>query len=578
MKRNRVRVFAVIILLYFSFGMYKLMDIQLISPETYGPEKVNLLEESVKQRSSQITLSNGRGYFLDRNNQALNRSKTKDVVIFPFVASMKLSPSMEQMLETTSVNWKDKLVQSKKPLYLSELGDIQITNDMYDNVQNESIPGIVAVERTVENDELLASHVVGIVRANSDEFKSRYEESLEYNEQPVGISGLEKAFDPFLLSKDEQKLMYHVDAKGDPLLGLDFRYQGESDPFYPVKVQTTLDLDKQTMLEGIIDKQGITKGGAVLLDVETREVLAMVSRPSFDPKEPYKDNHLSNQMLISHFPGSIFKTVIAAAAIEQSEDSLHKQYDCDKNLYGDSPSDRTLGMLNFEESFAQSCNFTFGSIAIDMMKEDQAIIEKYAEKLGLVHPVGWKGDIFHYNNFKQLPEEESGNIWGDDQDRYVDRAIAQTAIGQKEVKVTPLAIANMMVTIANNGVKGEVKIVDKLLYNNGTTMQEFKPHGQVKDSIKASTAKELQNLLKGVVDNGTGASLNAFPVSGKSGTAETGRENQYHHWFAGYFPTDKPKYALVVVDLDQSSGQAKTYPVYYDSVESLLNHDSFAQN
>ncbi|MDL4841460.1 peptidoglycan D,D-transpeptidase FtsI family protein [Aquibacillus rhizosphaerae] len=571
MNKTRVQVCIGILLLFFGFAIYKLIDIQLVSPESYGPEQVNLLEESVNQRTSQITLSSGRGIFVDRDNQPLNTSLKKDIIIFPFVQSIELTPTIEDTLNSFDENWENKLGKKDEAVYLSDLVDQEITDSIYNIINKASIPGIVAVERNVPGELLIASHLLGVIRSNEEEYRVRYEENTTSNHaQPIGISGLEKTFDPFLISENDQKLMYHVDAKGDPLLGLDIRFQGKNDPFYPIQVQTTIDTGIQSLTEEILDKHGLIKGGVVLLDVDTQEVLAMASRPSIDQSDPFNNNSINNQMLTAHYPGSVFKTVVAAAAMESNINLLDENYNCSLDLYGEGTAERDLGVLNFSQSFAQSCNYTFGLLANQLMTENRSILESYADKLGLLTSVGWEGDLYHFDNFKQLPEEEEGNVWGNEEDRYVERAIAQTAIGQKEVKVTPLAIANMMATIANNGVKGEVKVVDQLLYNNGTTMTKFAPHANIDNSIKGETAKQLQQLLAAVVQNGTGQRLSGLQIAGKSGTAQTGREDQYHHWFAGFFPVENPEYAMVVVDLDQSTEKAKTYQVYKEITTSLL--------
>ncbi|WP_226036983.1 peptidoglycan D,D-transpeptidase FtsI family protein [Aquibacillus saliphilus] len=570
MKKSRVYICALTITLFICFVIYKLADIQLLSTESYGPEQVNLLEESVKQRSSEISLSNGRGVFLDRANKRLNNESKKDIVLFPFVHSLDLPESLRAKLDILIPDWRTHIEREKKPVYLSDIISTDVSTSLYEEAKQANITGIVAVERTIFLDPLIASHTLGIVRENSEEYKSRYEASGNgADSTPIGISGLEKTFDSFLVSTSDETLKYHVDARGNPLLGLNLRYQGTGDYFYPVKVQTTIDSDIQYMTEQVIDQHQITKGGLVLLDIETRDVLAMVSRPKIDESNPYSDNTLQNQMLTAEFPGSIFKTVVAAAAIEQSPLSLERTYDCDNNLYGDDTAARTLGILNFQESFALSCNFAFGEIAKVLMHADKEILEKYADKMGLLEPVGWSGDLYHFEQFSQFPEEEQGTIWGNNEDKFVERAILQTAIGQKEVKITPLAIANMMATIANNGVKGQVRIAKKILYNNGTTMMEFKPMIKQENLINKETALQLKRMLIDVVENGTGQSLKGARVAGKSGTAETGRNGENHYWFAGFFPSEKPKYALVVVDLDQISGESKNYQVFQEIATNL---------
>ncbi|WP_407269526.1 peptidoglycan D,D-transpeptidase FtsI family protein [Radiobacillus sp. PE A8.2] len=569
MKKTRVYFFSVCLLILFVFILYKLADIQLISTENYGEEQVNLLDNSVNQRTTEIKLSSGRGVFLDNLGVPLNNVIQKDIVVFPFVSTIELPEKVRDKLSHADLDWKEKLANVDEAIYLSKLLDTSIQEGLYTTVKEEAIPGLVAVERTVQGDPELASHLLGIVRSNPQEFQARYDDEKN---QPLGISGLEQTFDSFLQSKNEEKLMYHVDAKGSPLFGLSLRYLGQQDHFYPLKIQTTIDATMQQIAEEVIDEHQLEKGGLVLLDVKTRDVLAMVSRPKIDSNQPYINNTVENQMLVRHFPGSVFKTVVAAAAIEQQHNSIDKSYDCNLDLYGEGTANRELGVLNFAESFAQSCNYTFAKIGNQLVATDPTILETYADKLGLIGTTGWVGDLFHFSEFKQFPEEEQGIIWGNDEDRYVPRAIAQTSIGQKEVKVTPLALANMAATIAQDGKYKEVRAVAKILYKDGTTMANFPSHQRPNQGINVDTAKQLQQLLAGVVDNGTGSSFSELPVAGKSGTAETGISGNTNHWFVGYFPRENPQYAMAVVDLKQTSRQALNYKIFHDVVTKLLDN------
>ncbi|MBM7569577.1 peptidoglycan D,D-transpeptidase FtsI family protein [Aquibacillus albus] len=573
MKISRVQLSACLLFLFFCFLIYKLADIQLISTENYGPNNVNLLEESVDQRSSEIILSSGRGIILDRNKEPLSYGEVKDIVLFPFVSSIELPEDIEKILYTIDVQWKSKLVKEKEPVYLSQLTGKKVSTELYDKISNATIPGLVAIKRSQENDPTIAAHLIGLVRNNPDEYFERYQDSIHSNKdvKPIGISGLQKAFDSLLISQQEQRLMYHVDALGNPLLGLELRYLGSGDHFYPAKIRTTIDATIQTMIENVLNSHQMEKGGVVLLDVSTNEVVAMASRPNMRQDHPYINHAMKNQMLTAHFPGSLFKTVVAAAAIENNRESLDKIYDCNRNVYGDGSSSRQLGELNFKESFVESCNYTFASIAKVLLEDNSNILQDYTNKLGLSGPVGWTGNLYHQENFKQFPEEELGRVWGDEYDPFVDRAIAQTAIGQKEVKVTPLAVANMVSTIVNNGVKREISVVDEILYNNGTIMKEFSSKQSIENSIEPETAIKLKALFTEVVNDGTGKMLNDLSIAGKSGTAETGRENSHHYWFAGFFPVENPKYSMVVVDLDQTSEIGKTYPIYHEIADNLMD-------
>ncbi|WP_179107142.1 peptidoglycan D,D-transpeptidase FtsI family protein [Sediminibacillus massiliensis] len=557
MNKSRVILLVIVFIMLFSGITYRIADIQLFSSEDFGKEKVNLLKESVIQRTDRMVVSDGRGIFIDKDGQLIGKSIVNDVVLFPFLEKQDLPEQITDMFSISEDKW-ETFQEHGEPVYLSSLIDEEIDQKTTLSISGLQVPGFIPIEREKKESKSSLQHLIGITR-----------ESDGNNQEETALSGLEKAFDPFLSENKERAIQYHVDALGNPLMGLNVRYHGNEDGFYPLKLQTTIDKKVQNLAEDAASDHGLSQGGIVVIDVKTREVAAMISKPEINQEDPYYNDSIKNQNLIAHFPGSIFKLVTAAAVLERAPSLTRQEFDCSKNLYNDGPSERDLGVLNFNESFSQSCNLTFAMIAEQLLSKNPSILEQYAEKLGLVGPVGWKGRVFQYDDFRQFPEEESGTVWGNNEDKSVSKAIAQTAIGQKEVKITPLAVANMMATIANNGIKREVRAVSHILYQNGTSMYSFEEQNLGGQKIKPETALQLRSLLADVVENGTGSQLGGLNVAGKSGTAETGRDGLVHHWFAGYFPADKPKYAMVVVNLDHSNPAPITFGIYKQIVKNI---------
>lgn len=283
-------------------------------------------------------------------------------------------------------------------------------------------------------------------------------------------------------------------------------------------------------------------------------------------------------MLTPHFPGSVFKTVIAAAAIDYDLVYPHRMFDCDTDPYGENKAEIMMGKRTFTESFVRSCNRTFAVLGNELMKRDKGVIETYTEALGAGKTVGWKGTVFHTSSFKQLPEEKESVVWKDKENSRSQKAIAQTAIGQKDVRLSPLAIANMMATIARGGEKKEIKAVKEIRYKNGTTLYRFEDHTLAGKRVSYRTVKKIQGLLRKVVtmEHGTGISFQSLPLSvaGKSGTAQTGKENRVNRWFAGYFPYENPRYALVVVDIETNSEQNIVTPIFKEFVQDIAQWEN----
>lgn len=581
LQNKRFMSIGIVYLAVLSFILYRLADIQLINTESFSDKGINLVQESVNQRTQEVMIDDGRGRFVDRDGDSLQKQAEPSLVLFPFLKETTWpSEDLSQIVGIPSNKLQELVSDTKEPVVLSSKHGVSLTASELEKINDLKIPGIFGIYQQTMLDETIGDHIIGIIGENAEALRTKYPDRTDLSyKTKIGVTGLEKAFDEFLLPDAETKLLYHVDGDGHPLFGINVKYIADSNPFYPVTVKTTIDKDIQAMAEEVLEQQKVEKGGVVLLDIENNEVLAMASKPTLNRSD---STTLTNHMLQPLFPGSIFKTVISAAAIEYGLDDPTRQFNCSLNLHGEADGGQDDGQLTFERSFAKSCNYTFTTLAKELIEKDKNVIEDTSNKLGLIDPVGWSGEVFHYENFKQFPDEKSGNIWSDNKDKNVPRAVDQTAIGQKDVKITPLSIANMMATIARGGQKQQVKIVENILYKNGTNMYSFTSNSLEGETISPMTASKLQKLLRLVVTDseGTGRRFQSSPieVSGKSGTAQTGKSNSndqtlYNKWFAGYFPSEKPKYALVVVEMDTTSAEAGTNAAFYDIVNEMSKID-----
>jgi cell division protein FtsI/penicillin-binding protein 2 len=558
------------------------MQIQLFATESFSKHQVNLLEASVKQRSQEVILDSGRGNFLDRSGQPLIYENKPVLILFPFLN--KIDWDAKRVAKIIGVKKKtllNKVQNAEEPFALGDPDPMQLTGLQMEKINAMKIPGVFAVERKYLLKNTPAEQLIGIVKENQTELKKRYPDKEFSPQTLLGISGLEKSFDEFLIAERKSKLVYHVDGDGAPLFGVNVKYVDPANPYYPVNIKTTIDKEMQTAAEKLVDQNGIKKGGLILVDIESNTVLAMVSRPSINKKDPYLGNGIENVMLNQQIMGSVFKTVVAAAAIDHGLDDPTRTFDCSRKINGAPDLKYNYGMLTFQNSFARSCNRTFGQIANELKDIDPTLIETYAQKLGLIGPVGWRGSVFHIENFSQLKDEEKGRVFLSEGAKKDKNFVAMTGIGQHEVRATPLAVANMMSTIAKGGKKETIRVASKVEYQNGTNMYEFPKKKMKGDTLAPYTAMKLQALLREVVtnDHGTGRWFQDLPyeVAGKSGTAETGKyanNRQLHNkWFAGYFPFDHPKYALVTVNLDVNDDEGGVNPLFADMVKSIYEID-----
>ena len=584
MRKRRVTCLLLICTFCMAFLMGRLMEIQLFNTKAFSKHHINLLKESVRQRSQELILDDGRGRFLYKNGESMTGKKVSVLVVFPFLK--KMISELRQAAAILGVKGEglaETVESSNKPfIYGGERSPIVLTSSQLTRINGLKIPGMIAVEKIFRRPHLTAEHLIGLVGENAQTLKERYPDKKLSEKTRIGISGLEQSFDEFLLPEGESKLVYHVDGTGSPLFGFHVRYVDPANPFYPVNIRTTIDKTVQEQAEELVDANHIKKGGLVLLDLSDNSILAMVSRPNMDNANPYKESGISNMMVKQQIIGSVFKTVTAAAAIDYQLSAPSRLFNCNKKINGDEELTYHYGMLNFSDSFARSCNQTFGQLARELTKIDPNILEDYAAKLSLTDPVGWQGNIYHSEHFKQLLDEEQGRVYLTNSEKEDANFVSQTGIGQHEVRATPLAVANMMAAIARGGKKEQVRAVSKIEYKNGATMAEFHSKEMKGATISPFTAAKLQKLLREVIVNqhGTGRWFQHSPydIAGKSGTAETGKYQngrQLHNkWFAGYFPYQHPQYALVTVNLDVYENAGGVNQLFASVVNMLYERDN----
>ncbi|WP_050615856.1 penicillin-binding transpeptidase domain-containing protein [Bacillus testis] len=557
LRKKRALATAVLFLGMFLVLLARLIDIQLVRTESFSKYHLNLLEESVKQRVQSITLDDGRGKFYDRTGAPINHKAVPALILFPFLNEMAWPiEKVSAIAGVDEFSLSKQLKGAKKPFVLTEGGKpLPLSEKQMETINALKIPGVFAAFRLMPMDKLIAPQLLGGLTLSKEIKEKRYGKRHLASEVKVGDKGLQEQLDEFLLSDGESKLVYHVDGMGGPLFGVDIKYLAPGNPLYPVKVKTTLDQRLQEAAEEAVEENHIQKGGLILIDIESSEIRASVSRPAFTKgQDPNKGDGAKNKMVQQAALGSVFKTVVAAAAIEENLVDDAMTFNCNETIQGTQEKERPLGLLHFGDSFAQSCNKTFGDLAISLSKKDPGLLEKYAEKLQLVGQSGWNGNVYH-SRVVQLYGEEFGRVWLEGASKQEEKLVAQTAIGQQDVQVSPLGAANMMATIARGGERRMVKAVSRIDFANGTTAASFKEDQQKGASISHSTALKLQQLLASVVSTpkGTAALLQSLPfqVAGKTGTAQTNKEKQQlNMWFAGYFPADHPKYAIAAVRLE----------------------------
>ncbi|CAM5605797.1 Peptidoglycan glycosyltransferase OS=Streptomyces albaduncus OX=68172 GN=FHS32_004417 PE=3 SV=1 [Streptomyces griseoloalbus] len=354
----------------------------------------------------------------------------------------------------------------------------------------------------------------------------------------------------------------------------------------PGDVVTTVDPAVQ---KAAYQALGDKKGAAVAIDPETGRILAAVSTPPYDPAEltdantageawtrlnEDPDKPLTNRALRQPLPpGSTFKLVVAAAALE---DGLYSSVDertdspdpyplpdSSKDLTNENPS-APCENASIRVALQYSCNNVFGKMAVDLGQDK---VRDMAEKFG-------------FNDEKQdVPVRAYASVYPSDMDE------AQTAlsgIGQFDVTATPLQIAMVSAALANDGELVSPHMVSRVTDSGGDVLEDHDEDASTRRIVSSSTAEQLRSAMQTVVDAGTGtnAQLPGATVGGKTGTAQHGENNSKtpYAWFTSYAESDSNgKKVAVAVLVEQSdaersevSGNGLAAPIARETMKAAL--------
>ena len=436
------------------------------------------------------------------------------------------------------------------------------------------------------------SQAIGYTQAIFPEELDAYRRLGYSGGERVGKIGVEKWGEPYLAGKNGATL-YLVDVNGN--IGNSLA-QTESEP--AASIYLTINKDFQEQAQQAMD--GLP-GAIVVLERDTGRVLAMVSSPGFDPNlfDPnnYNSMNLANMVNDPNQPlynrasqgqyplGSVFKVVTMAAALESGaftpESTYFCQYDftelgpthilhdwtwehCQNELQEDPTlqqcKTKPSGMLTLPQGLMRSCDPWFFHIGFDLFNQGKATaISDMATGFGLGQATG----------IEQVAESEGQvPVPGDGVQA------TSLAVGQGDLQVTPLQVADFMAAIGNGGTLYRPQLVEKVVSASGEMLLAFRPEVRGRLPLKQENLKVIQDAMREVVTNPRGtayfrlSTLN-IPMAGKTGTVETGF-TEPHAWFAGYTLANrqgKPDIAIAVVVENKGEGSDWAAPIFRRIVE-----------
>ncbi|MGB9780009.1 stage V sporulation protein D [Caldanaerobacter sp.] len=546
-------LFLVFISFAVVFGLIiRLLFIQVVKGEEYQ-------KMALPQWTLDVSLNGKRGYIFDRNGKILaeNISVNKISVIPKEIPDSKREVVAETLAKVVGVDEK-KILEKISNKNLQEVVIAkQVEEEKAKSLLRINIDGVIISEdmKRFYPEGSLASHVLGFTGIDNQ-----------------GLDGVELVFDNFLRGVPG-KFTMPIDALGRKV------EEGEEEYFEPFpgyNVILTIDETIQHFTEKALNQAMVhskpSKGiSAIVMDPKTGEILALANRPNFDPNNPFEGSQeewyrrwRNKAISDSYEPGSVFKTITAAAALEEKVVSLHEQFYCPG--YTTVAGHRincwaTHGSEDFVKGVQNSCNVVFVTVGQRLGVER---LYKYIRDFGFGKPTGIL-----------LPGEAPGLVMPEERVGPVE--LATNSFGQG-IAVTPLQMITAVAAIANGGKLMQPQIVKAVVDAKGKIVKEFKPK-VIRRVISEETSATMREILKSVVAEGTGRAgyIEGFDVAGKTGTTEKYMPGKYVASFVGFAPADDPR-VIVLVVIDEPNnpethfGSQLAAPVVKSILEDTLKY------
>ncbi len=593
-SKQRILVISFVVGAIFFILLLRLWHLQILSADDYR----NLSENN---RLRFVPVAASRGAIMDRDGKVLVSNRPSfSLAVVPQEVKDKdaLLDTLVKLLGLDRAELEDrwKKVKGRAKYYPVVLAS-NISRDQVEIIEENHLrlPGVEIEMKPVReySSNLLAAHLLGYIGEVSEEemTKKGFE---EYNPGDyIGKNGIERSWEQELHGDDGGRQL-EVDARGRVL-----RTISESYPTVGNSVVLTINAALQKQTEKAFGDQA---GAAVAMDVNTGEVLAFVSYPSFDPalfsgKLPAdiwksyledKRHPLENKALTGQYPpGSTFKIITALAGLEGGQISESTSVNCAGSYeLGGSTfkcwNKRGHGTTSLKKSLRESCDVYYYQLGEHLGVD---AIAKTAQKFMLGAPMG-----IGLNNEKPglIPTAE----WKQKRfgKRWYHGETLPVAIGQGYVLMTPIQMASMIATVANEGTVYKPYLVKRIVDTDGKTLKEFKPEVIGRTGISPENFRLVKQGLFSVVNEpgGTGGSARLYDVrvAGKTGTSQvikmrdSKRETLYqfrdHALFVAFAPYDKPEIAIAVIVEHGEHGGSAAAPIagrmlrsYFDSKKPI---------
>ena len=492
--------------------------------------RAQYLEVSVRQSQTVLTAGYAQGTIWDRNGIPLvNRSTAHYAAAAPTPESIAaILPHVEEITPLLTG------IRTGKP-FLCRVDTPEI-----------DCPGVTVLDVPERGSGHLAGqHVLG------------------YTLEHTGVTGLEGDYDKVLRGEEDAvTAAFTVDARGHALEGIPPAVTNAQER--NSGIVTTLDYDIQVLCEA----QPVEKGAVMVMDVKTGDILAMASFPAYDPDhlgDAISDENapLINRCLCPYSVGSIFKLMTAAAAYRSHKTAFRTECTGRTSVKGQSfrcHDWRGHGEVDMTSAMIASCNVYFVELSERL---DPDVMRETAQDFGFGTQFALSRSIVSAAG--TLPSQ---------QDLKLPAEMANFCFGQGKLTATPLQITQMTCGIANGGRMPIARLV-RGIERDGELLTEEKPP-RYAAAMSRKGASYLQALMTAAINQNEKS--NAVPsnvyAAAKTSTAQTGRYDEdgtelCHAWITGYFPIDKPRYAVTVLTEDGGYGNDAAAPVFRTLAEQI---------
>ncbi len=550
---GRIGVVCALLVLIFTAFAWRLIHLQILKHDYYQ-------EIAANKNDSRKVIPARRGRILDRNGEELAVNIPVQMVYAdgshihdPTALATLAAPFLEVPVKELT----EKLTTKSKYVVIRKGVSEEKAQDMMRAIEKANLHGLYLQEgsvRSYPNGEMLCD-VLGYVDHTGH-----------------GADGIEKTCDAALTGQEGFRMIEH-DRKGREIVV----YRGqEQSPENGSDIRLSIDMGLQAIAEREVDEAYKTNhpasATAILADPNTGEILALASRPNYDPNKfnEAKPDQMRNRAISDMYePGSVFKIVVTSAAYNEGIVDDKTRIFCENGhfSYGGKiiKDHHGSGDLSIPEILMKSSNV--GAAKISLKMKDQMFYD-YVRKYGF----GTRTGI-------PLPGEISGLV--NPPHRWDMLTKTRMAFGQS-ISVTPIQMVMAMSAIANGGKLLKPKLV--LSMGEGSNELQEPPVAQV---VKSESANYIANALEKVVGNqGTAplARIEGYRVAGKTGTAQKISphggylEGRYIVSFAGFFPVNKPKIMGIVIVDDAKLGETANYggsvagPVFAKIGEKAARH------